>query len=91
MVMNNKRGSMILVNIMIAALIFISVTVLIEPIFDQADTARTNLQCSLDNISTGTQMTCIVADVAPFGLIGIGYGAALALVFAKKISGGESQ
>ena len=81
---NNKRGSLFLVNIMLAVLIFISIVVFIEPIFDQADTARTDLSCGADNLSTGTEMTCIVADIAPFGFIGVGFGAAIALLFAKK-------
>lgn len=74
----NSRGQLFMVGAMLAFIAFLMAVVFIEPLKDQAETARTALNCSSDSLSTGVEMTCIVTDVYlfvyVFALAGVGIG-----------------
>ena len=81
----NKKGQMILLKIMLAAIIFIMVVQFIPILTDETITLRnpTNLDCDNSSISTGNQITCIVGDwFTPYY-----FGVAIAVIGAIIIGG----
>lgn len=81
----NRRGQMVLVNIMLAMLVFITAIIMIDPIKDFTSLGRTNLNCSNSaSLPTGERMTCIILDTELPLFIGIVMGIGLAYLGAKK-------
>lgn len=83
-----RKGQTAMVGVMIAVLLFIFAVTLIEPIKGQVTTARTNLDCENESLSTGTQMTCIAVDWYLPGFIGVTIAAALAYVGLRRLRQG---
>lgn len=77
----SKKAQYILVNIMIAFMIFAVAVLFIKPIKDQVVLARDtdHLNCTSPTVTTGESMTCILSDMylwVFFGVVvfgGIGY------------------
>lgn len=57
----NKRGQVFL-SIIFSVMYFMIFMVLINVSKDDANTARTNLDCSNSSISDGNKMTCLITD-----------------------------
>ena len=63
----NKRGQTIGLAIIVAIFIFIIGMVCINFLKDEVTTARDSLDCSsVDDISEGIMLTCLVVDVVVF-------------------------
>jgi len=83
----NKRGQLVVVNIMIGLALIIVGVVVIDPLKEVLTIASNsdNLDCSNASIGTGNRMTCIVVDfVLPY-FIGMIMAVAGAFVFAKGV------
>ncbi len=83
----NKKGQYIFAGIMIAIMVFITAIVLIEPLKESITLGRTNLECSSDNITTGTRATCILVDWWLFYFIGVTIAGGIGFIVAKKLKG----
>lgn len=78
----NKRGTLVVVGLMIGLLLLVALVTMIEPIKDQVNTAKNsdNLDCSNTSISTEQEMACIQVGFTLPLWVGIGLGVALAAV-----------
>ena len=61
----NKKGQMLVLNIMMAFIAITSAIIFIEPLKDVIDVGRTELSCiaSFSTLNTGDAMTCIFLDI----------------------------
>lgn len=86
----NRNGQFVFVGLMVAAVVFIMVVSLIEPLKDQASTARnaSNLDCDNTSLTGSSAGTCIVTDTFLFAWVGIALAVALTFIGAKTLSVG---
>ena len=61
-IFKQKKGQQIFIGIMTAVLVFIALVQLINPIKDQVTTARSTMDCTNTDISTGTKGACVIVD-----------------------------
>jgi hypothetical protein len=84
----NKKGQMIVVNIMIAMACIITAIIFIEPLKDVIDIGRTDLDCAnYASLTTGEAMTCIGLDFLLPMFILLCFGVGLAYLGAKRLGG----
>jgi ABC-type spermidine/putrescine transport system permease subunit I len=82
----NKKGQMIVLNIMIGMIAIIAAIVMIEPLKDVIDIGRTDLDCSnYSTLTTGESMTCIIMDFVMPAFIGTAIAIGIAYLGAKTI------
>lgn len=64
----NRKGQMVMVQIMIGIMIFIVAVLFTAPLTDMVTIARdaTHLDCAASGLSVGIRMTCIVVDLQVF-------------------------
>ena len=88
--MVSNRGQAVLVGIMIFVFAFVAMTVLMRPLFDVVDDARspTQMNCVADNLSTGTAAACIVVDITPAFFIAIVIAGAGSFITRALVKGG---
>jgi len=84
----NNRSQVLLTGIMMAIMIFIVAVILIRPIKDVITDARSeeNLNCSSTDLSTGTEMTCILVNLYLFYFFGIAVAASLSYLLWRKLT-----
>jgi len=84
----NRKGQVVFVGLMVAAVVFIMVVAMIEPLKDQAATARnaSNLNCDNSTLSAGEAGTCIITDTYLFAWVGISLAVGLAGITARRLS-----
>lgn len=84
----NKKGQMIVVNIMIAFTCLIAAIVFIEPLKEVIGIGRTDLNCAnYAALTTGESMTCIIMDWMLPCFFGFCVGVGLAYIGARTIGG----
>ena len=64
----NNTGQAMIYGVMMFALAFIAATLMLHPLMDVGDTARTDLGCDDDGKSQGTYLVCTAIDLFPFFL-----------------------
>jgi len=86
----NRRGQLIVLNMMIAMTIIITAIIFIDPLKEVIGIGQTDLDCSnSESLSTGDRMTCIWLDYLLPGFILACLGVALAYLGAKNVPGGQ--
>lgn len=72
---------------MVAAVVFIMVVALLEPLKSEASTARnaSNLNCTSTELSAGEAGTCIVTDSYLFLWVGTALAVGLGFIGAKRL------
>ncbi len=75
---------------MIAAVVFIMVVSLLEPLKSEATTARnaSNLNCTSTGLTAGEAGTCIVTDSYLFLYVGTALAVGLGFIGARRLSAG---
>lgn len=86
----SKRGQLVFVGLMVAAIVFIMVVSLLEPLKDQARTARnsTNLNCTSTELSAGEAGTCIVTDSYLFAYVGTALAVGVGFLGVRRLIAG---
>lgn len=88
--MMNKKGTTILVGIMLGILIIITALAFTPALKEQISNYRTSLGCSNDNLSVGETGTCILVDWLFPGFIGMCFMVGLSYLVAKRLIVGNS-
>lgn len=81
----NRNGQLVFVGLMVAALVFIMVVSLLEPLKDQAASARVSLDCDNVSLSPGEAGTCIVTDSYLFAWVGVALAVGLGFVGFRRL------
>ncbi len=84
----NRRGQLVFVGVMIAAVVFIMVVSLLSAMKDQAVQARTSLNCTSTELSAGEAGTCIVTDSYLFAWVGTALAVGLGFIGARRLFAG---
>lgn len=86
-IMENKKGQIALVSIMIGIFVFVLTIIFINPIAQTITEARspTQLNCSSALISDGAKATCLIVDLILPYFIAICLGVAGAWISAKML------
>ena len=82
----NKKGQVIVYGVMLFVIAFITAVLVLPPMLDASDTARSDMGCDLDNKTQGVYLCCIGVDLFPFFFFGAILAAAAALI--TKSGGG---
>jgi len=82
----NKKGQVIIYGVMLFIIAFITATLVLKPMLDISDDARSDLGCDLSNKTQGVYLCCLGIDLFPFFFYGAILAAAAALV--TKSGGG---
>ncbi len=84
--LNNKKGQMVVVKIMLAIVLFIFAIILLPAYKESFDNTRneTNLNCTNTEITPVDNATCIVLDVGLFWVVSVFIGLSLALLSGKR-------
>ena len=80
----NRKGQLIVVNIMICVIVIITAIIFIEPLKQVLGIGITSLDCTNPSISTGVSMTCIGLDFLLPAFILICFGVGLAYIYNKN-------
>lgn len=86
----NKKGQAIVITFLVGIFLLITSIILIDPMKDIIQNARTptQLDCGNESISTGTAATCLVVDLTlPYFIamaIVLGFGGAVAIQIRKR-------
>jgi len=82
----NRKGQLIVLNIMIAMIALIAVVIMIEPLKEVITIGRNDLTCSNYSVlSTGEAMTCIGLDFLLPAFVLTGFGIGIAYLGAKQL------
>lgn len=89
----NRRGQLVLVNLMIAFILVVAVVIMIEPLKDQVSFARNsdNLDCGNSSISTEEQMTCIGTGFTLPAFVLMALAVAFSFIGARRLFGGGGE
>lgn len=85
--MNDKKGQMIIVLIMVGIIVLIASVVMIPPLKTNIENnmnATANLNCSATGLSATTNATCVVLDMGLFYFIAIVIACGLAYLSGSK-------
>ena len=83
----NKRGVMFILNFMVAVFVLFLVLGYLTPFKDTIQLQRTNMNCSSDTISTGTQITCLGLDMTLWFWIGCILVAGFGVLWQRRSAG----
>lgn len=88
--LGNKKGQLIVLNMMIAMTIIITAIIFIDPLKEVIGIGQTDLDCSnAETLSTGDRMTCIWLDYLLPGFILACLGVGIAYLGARNVPGGQ--
>jgi hypothetical protein len=89
MKMFNRKGQMIVLNIMVAMACIITAIIFIQPLKSVIDIGRSDLDCShYSLLTTGESMTCIAIDFLLPMFVIVCFGVGIAYLGAKQIGVG---
>lgn len=83
----NKKGQKVFYGIMVAIMLFVAATALLEPLKENIRDARTSMDCTATDLSAGETAVCILIDWWMFYFIGAVLSTAMGYIVVKKVTG----
>ena len=84
----NHKGQLFILRWMTAVFVLFLVLGFLDSFSDTISLQRTNLNCDWDNLSTGTQITCIGLDMTLWYWVGAILVAGFGILWARNQSSG---